>query len=453
MYLTFLGAAREVTGSCTLVTGDRHRILIDCGMFQGRDFIDPRNGEEFPFDVKNLTAVVVTHAHLDHVGRLPLLIKAGYRGSIYATPATIDLLEFILHDAFEIMHYNHEKFGSALLYELTDIALVREQCKPLNYYETRALGLDHEVSIKLYDSGHIFGAAFVELVLEGKRLMFSGDVGNIRVPLLRDTDPVPAGLDVLVCESTYGGRVHESVEVRQVMIERLVREALARGGVLMIPSFSLERTQELLYDLKELIDRQHVFPGVPIFLDSPLAIDALSVYRKYPGYYDAEASRYFKEGEDVFNFQGLVLTRTREESKRINQVPGPKIIIAGAGMMNGGRILHHALRYLSDDRSTLLIVGYQAAGTLGRQILEGHSPVKVLGEMVQVRCRIQAIGALSAHADQRKLLSWILAAHPAPRQVFVNHGEPESSLALALKLKDQGIVAEVAEPSRQILIR
>lgn len=452
MHLTFIGAAREVTGSCTLVTGDRHRVLIDCGMFQGTEFTDLRNADVFPFDVKHLSAVVVTHAHLDHVGRLPLLIKAGYTGYIYATPATIELFELILRDAWEIMQYNHEKFGSPLLYDIADVGAVLEQCKAVDYYKEQALDSSSEASIKLYDSGHIFGAAFVELKLEGKRIMFSGDIGNVDVPILRDTDPVPSGLDMLVCESTYGGRMHETVEVRKVLIERLVRQALSRGGVLMIPSFSLERTQELLYDLKDLVDRQHSLPRVPIFLDSPLAIDALRVYRKYPSYYDAEAKEYLRQGQDVFDFEGLVLTRTREESKRINQVVGPKIIIAGAGMMNGGRILHHALRYLSDSHNTLLIVGYQAAGTLGRQLLEGHSPVRVLGETVQVRCHVQAIGALSAHADQHKLLTWISTAHPAPRRVLVNHGEPESSLALALKLGDRGISAEVAEPGKQIQI-
>jgi metallo-beta-lactamase family protein len=421
-------------------------------MFQGSEFIDIRNSLPFPFDVAGLTAVVITHAHLDHVGRLPLLIKAGYTGYIYATPATIELLELILRDAWEIMRYNHEKFGSPILYDVSDIAAVVDQCKPVTYYEERSLTGDDQLKIKLYDSGHIFGAACVEVFFEGKRLMFSGDVGNVNVPILRDTDPLPSGLDVLVCESTYGGRMHESVEARRVLIARLVRQALQRGGVLMIPTFSLERTQELLYDLKELVEHEHNLPKIPIFLDSPLAIDALRVYRKYPAYYDAEALQFTRQGEDIFSFEGLVLTRTREESKRINQVLGPKVVIAGAGMMNGGRILHHALRYLSDERSTLLIIGYQAAGTLGRSILEGQSPVKLLGETVQVRCRVQAVGAFSAHADQQKLVAWISVASQPPRRVFVNHGEPESSLALALKLKDVGIMAEVAEPLTDIIL-
>lgn len=446
MTITFLGAAHEVTGSCSLLEGEREKILIDCGMFQGGEFLDPRNQEPFPFEVNKLAAVCVTHAHLDHVGRLPLLIKAGYAGYIYATPATIELLELILHDAFEIMYYNHEKFGAPLLYEITDIAKVVSQCKPLDYYQSTMVGAERDISLTLHDSGHIFGAAFVEIKFEGKHLVFSGDVGNVHVPILRETDALPGGLNALVCESTYGGRNHESMVSRQALIEKLVVNAINRGGTLMIPSFSLERTQELLYDLNVLIAHQHRLPHVPIFLDSPLAIAAMRVYRKYPAYYDEEATKYIKDGDDLFDFPGLTVCQTREESKKINQVPGSKIIIAGAGMMNGGRILHHALRYLSDERSTLLIIGYQANGTLGRQILEGNSPVKVLGETVQVRCRVQAIGALSAHADQQKILSWIEAANPRPHRVFFNHGEPESSLALALKLKDQGIAAEVARP-------
>lgn len=445
MHITFLGAAREVTGSCTLVTGEHHQFLVDCGMFQGSEFMDMRNKEPFHFDPHRLSAVFITHAHLDHVGRLPLLIKAGFTGYIYATPATIELLELILNDAFEIMSYNERKFGTPLLYNLEDIALVRAQCKPLDYYKEYTLTPDSELKATLHDSGHIFGAAFVEVKLDGKRLMFSGDVGNINVPILRDTDPVPSGLDLMVCESTYGGRIHESADMRRQIIEKMVRQALQRGGVLMIPTFSLERTQELLYDFKKIFSGERGVPHVPIFLDSPLAIEALAVYRKYPSYYDTEAMQYLKEGEDMFAVEGLVLTRTREESKRINQVPGSKIIIAGAGMMNGGRILHHALRYLSDEKSTLLIVGYQATGTLGRQILEGHSPVKIFNERVQVRCHVQAIGALSAHADQQKLVDWISATPVPPQRVLINHGEPESALALALKLKDRGVCAEVSE--------
>jgi metallo-beta-lactamase family protein len=353
-------------------------------MFQGGDFNEARNHEPLGFDPKELSAVLITHAHLDHIGRLPLLIKNGYERSIYATAPTCELIELILHDAFEVMQYNARKLGTTLLYDDTDIARVMEQVKPIEYHEPltlKKIGSTETIQATWFDSGHIFGAGFIELQAEGKKVVFSGDVGNANMPILRETEDLPQDLDVLVCESTYGNRSHEMPAVRQKLIETMVAEAIGRGGVLMIPSFSLERTQELIYDLNDLIDRHHELPRIPIFLDSPLAIGALKVYRKYPEYYDEKALALYKAGDDLFQFPGLTMCETREESKKINNTPGPKIIIAGAGMMNGGRIVHHALRYLSDERNTLLIIGYQAQGTLGRQILDGESPaVTAVGE-------------------------------------------------------------------------
>lgn len=434
MYITFYGAAGGVTGSCSLVEANNKKILVDCGMYQGSDFNEGKNSDPFAFNPKELESVIVTHAHLDHTGRLPILIKNGFEGKFYATPATIELTELILEDALSIMTYNNHKFSSPILYNQSDIAGVMQQFKPVDYYEE--FSLSEDIKFKFYEAGHIFGSVFAEINAEGKRVVFSGDVGNINVPILRDTDTLPNDIDVLVCESTYGDRVHESATARQALIERLVSEAIDRGGVLMIPSFSLERTQELLYDLNDLIDRKGKLSSAPIFLDSPLAIGATRVYRHFSRYYDDEATKFFKEGDDLFNFSGLTLTETKEESKRINQVPNPKIIIAGAGMMNGGRILHHAIRYLSDERNTLLIIGYQAYNTLGRKILNGESPVNVMGEQIPVHCKVEAIGALSAHADQAKLLSWITGGKTLPKKVCLNHGEPHASEALAKLLKE-----------------
>lgn len=436
MQITFYGAAGEVTGSSSLLDCRQCKILVDCGMFQGSNFNEGKNHDPLPFNPAELSAVFVTHAHLDHVGRLPVLVKGGYTGYFYATPPTVELAELIMKDALEIMSYDHEKFGLPVLYDSTDIARVMGQLKPIDYDETLEL---KGVSASWHDVGHIFGSAFIEIKADERHVVFSGDVGNVDVPILRDTYPLPAGLDALVCESTYGDRVHESDREREQMIEDAVVAAMGRGGVLMIPSFSLERTQELLYVLSDLV-RKNRLPSVPIFLDSPLAIGALRVYWKYPQYYDAEAKRWLAGGDDLFQFPGLTLCESREESKKINQVPGRKIIIAGAGMMNGGRIVHHALRYLSDPESTLLIIGYQANGTLGRRLLEGAKHVEILGESVQVHCQIHAIGALSAHADQLKLVAWIGAAKP--RQVYLNHGEPAASAALAKKLSEEGIAAK-----------
>ncbi len=472
MRITFYGAAHEVTGSCSLLEAEGLKILVDCGMFQGSNFNEGKNFDPLPFAAGELNAVIVTHAHLDHTGRLPLLIKGGFTGNFYATPPTIELTKLILEDAYEIMAYDNRKFGKPILYEQADIAKVMEQFKPIDYYAELILKNPKEVAdellaqnvgasgktttvtkikiatgavaVKFYDAGHIFGSAFVEMNAEGKKVVFSGDIGNVNVPILRDTDSLPANVDVAVCESTYGDRLHESTDERQEIIQKMVTEAVKRGGVLMIPSFSLERTQELIYELNELVERKHKLPHVPIYLDSPLAIDALKVYRKYHQYYDEEATRLFKGGDDLFDFPELTKCESREESKRINQVHPPKVIIAGAGMMNGGRIVHHALRYLSDSSSTLLIIGYQAQGTLGRKILDGEKTVIIMGEKVKVKCKVKAVGAFSAHADQDKLLDWIGGGETTPKKVYLNHGEPQASEVLAKRIiGDLGVKATV----------
>ena len=443
MQIAFYGAAGEVTGSCNMVSTGGRNFLVDCGMFQGSQFNEDKNKDPLGFDPAKLSGVIVTHAHLDHVGRLPLLVKNGYEGHFYATPPTVELAELILDDALQIMLYNQRHSGKPTLYDSTDIAKVMGMFKPVDYNQKFALAPD--VNFTFYDAGHIFGSAFVEIQAEGKRVVFSGDIGNINVPILRDTDVLPGGLDLLVCESTYGDRLHESALKRQEILQSLISDAVGKGGTLMIPSFSLERTQELIYDLNDLVDRKHKLPRVPIFLDSPLAIKATRVYLKYPQYYDTDATRLLKNGDELFEFPGLVMSETKEESKKINQMHGAKIIIAGAGMMNGGRIVHHAMRYLSDARNTLLIVGYQSQNTLGRKILDGESPVEIMGEKIPVRCHIKAIGALSAHGDQNKLLDWIGGGSSLPKQVLLTHGEPKASSALAKRIVgDLGVPASPA---------
>lgn len=439
MNITFWGAAGEVTGSCSMLEAVGKKFIVDCGMFQGGEFNETKNHDPLPFDPSTIDAVFVTHAHLDHVGRLPLLIKGGFKGPIYTTLATSELAKLILEDALEVMTYNNQKSGKPVLFDSSDIAAVCNYFEPIDYYKPFHPVGNPAATVQFFDSGHIFGAAFISFQAEGKQVVFSGDVGNVNVPILRDTEKLPKNIDVLVCESTYGNRIHENAADRQTVLKQLINEALVRGGVLMVPSFSLERTQELLYSLNDLISHKNELRSVPIFLDSPLAIDALDVYRKYPQYYDEAATKLTKEGDDLFDFPGLVICNTRDESKKINQVHGQKIIIAGAGMMNGGRILHHALRYLSDEKSTLLFTGYQAEGTLGKQILEGQSPVKVLDETVDVRCQVKFISTLSAHADQSKLLTWINAAQV--KQVYLNHGEKFASAELAQHLKDRYKIA------------
>jgi len=435
MFITFCGADREVTGSCHLFEAKGKKILIDCGMFQGSDFNAGKNFDPFPFNPNELDAVLITHAHLDHVGRLPKLVKEGYHKKIYMTKATVELSELIWHDAYQIMEYAHRKFQNPILYETTDIASTAELCQGISYHEEIDLGNGIKATFK--DAGHIFGSVFVEIRVDDKLVVFSGDIGNINEPIVKDTEAISPGVDLLVCESTYGDRLHESIKQRQEMILELFVEAYKKGGTLMIPAFSLERTQELLYDLNHLSEVEKTLPPMPIFLDSPLAIDATKVYEKYPEYYDAEATKLHKIGDDFLQFQQLRMTYTKEQSKEINNIRGPKVIIAGAGMMNGGRILHHALRYLSDPRSTLLIIGYQAEGTLGRRLYEGAKHVKVFAEEVAVNCSVKAVGALSAHGDQNKLVSWIKSSGgKLPKTIYFVHGEPHAVTELAHKVRD-----------------
>lgn len=435
MNISFFGAAHEVTGSCFLLETKNRKILVDCGMFQGSDFNEAKNHDPFPFDPTKIDVLLVTHAHLDHIGRIPKLVRDGFSGDIFMTKATQELALLIWNDAYHIMKYNNKKFQSPILYDETDITQAFNLCKGIDYHESVKVVDNIEAVWK--DAGHIFGAAFIEVQAEGKNIVFSGDIGNSDAPILRGTDQLGKA-DILLCESTYGDRLHESRKESMDLVLKLIKEGYERGGAIMVPAFSLERTQEFLYDLNQMSEYNKTLPQrLPIFLDSPLAIRALATYKKYPEYYNREALKLYKAGDDFFQFPGLQITESPEQSKMINRVKNPKLIIAGSGMMNGGRILHHAFRYLSDPKSTLLIVGFQAERTLGRRLYEGAETVEIFGETVDVRCSIKAIGGLSAHADQNKLLSWIRGAEKVPEKVFCVHGEPNSATILGHKLRDE----------------
>lgn len=434
MKIKFCGANHEVTGSCHLLKTEDKNILVDCGMFQGSNFDEGKNHDNFPFEPSEIDVLLVTHAHLDHVGRIPKLVKEGFKGDIYMTEATTELSVLIWEDAYGIMVENNEKYQTPILFDSTDIANAMGMCKKVKYNE-RIEVLPGIFAI-WKDAGHVFGAAFIEVEAKNKKIGFSGDIGNENVPILKDTEKLGA-VDVLLCESTYGDRMHEDVDTRQSLLLDLLKEGIARGGTIMIPAFSLERTQEILYELNQLIEYKQALPRVPIFLDSPLAIDMTTVYKRYPEYYDEEAMRLHMVGDDFLDFPGLSVTYTREQSKSLNKTPGPKIVIAGAGMMNGGRIVHHAFHHLSDPASTLLIVGYQAEGTLGRKLYEGAKSVKIFGEYVEVKCAVKAIGALSAHGDQVKLIKWVGEAEKIPAKVFCVHGEAHAATELAHRLRDK----------------
>lgn len=447
MKITFFGAAHGVTGSCHLLEIGDKRLLIDCGMFQGGHFNEEKNHEEFGFDPKSIDAVLVTHAHLDHTGRIPKLVRDGFKGDIYMTKATCEFARIIWDDAFRIMEYNQRKYNYPVLYDVDDIEAASQKSKGVDYHEEVTIG---DIKVVFKDAGHIFGSAFIEITGEDKTIAFSGDLGNKDVPILRDTEQL-GSVDVLICETTYGARNHESKETCDELLVKLLSEGVKKGGTIMMPAFSIERTQEILYRIDRLRASGEL-PEFPIYLDSPMAINAIPVYKKYTEYYDVDAAKQYMNGEDFLDFPGLILTPTRDDSKKINSAPHPKMIIAGAGMMNGGRIIHHALRYLSDPKSTLIIVGYQAQGTLGRRLYEGAETVNIFGEPIDVRCAIKAIGGLSAHADKDKLFSWIQGAQKIPQKIYCVHGEPEGATQFAHSLRDELKINTFVPEERETVI-
>ncbi len=450
MTLSFHGAAREVTGSCFLLTvkdaeGKERRLLIDCGMFQGERLCGDKNFQPFGFDPKTVDAVYVTHPHADHTGRLPKLIDEGYAGPITMTRPCKALAKIVLEDAFHIMTENAEKCGDQVLYDREDLDVMHARCIGVSYHEE--IVPVPGISVMFHDAGHVLGSAFISVEAEGKRIVFSGDIGNDDVPILPATEALSRA-DVVVCESTYGHRVHEPPTERATKLRAAIEHTLKKGGVLMIPAFSIERTQELLYALDQILLNE-LKTNIPIFLDSPMAIRATEVYRHFKEYLQFDADILAQPDRDFFSFPNLKETLSVDESKTINDVKAPKVIIAGSGMMSGGRIMHHLLRYLSDKNSTLLIIGYQAAGTLGRKIYEGAKTVTIFREKVPVKAEVMAIGAFSAHGDMHKLTRWL---HPEdgkiPKKIFLVHGDPEAKDVFATHLRHE-LRTEVIVPEFQ----
>lgn len=426
MQLSFHGAVEEVTGSCFLLTTATAKILVDCGMKQGERMCVMRSMDPFGFDVKTLKAVVVTHAHFDHTGRLPELVKLGYTGPIYMTAPTKALTDIILEDSLKIMKENADRCGDPVPYGPEDKQKAMKQVQGIGYHTEFEVAPG--VKVMFHDAGHILGSAFVSLdVTEGegtskqvKRIVFSGDIGNDHTPILPETEAIQSA-DVVVCESTYGDRIHEPAETRKTLLAEFAKKILGRGGSLIIPAFSIERTQELLYELDLLLADKKI-PAVPIYLDSPMAIRATEVYRHFKQYLHFDHPMLGSD-QDFFSFPTLRETMSSDESKLINDDKRGKIIIAGNGMMTGGRVLHHLKRYVSDPLSGVLIVGYQAKGTLGRRILDREKTVRIYGEEYPVKIEMLAIGAFSAHGDKDKLTRWLHPEEGEIKQVYLVHGE------------------------------
>lgn len=431
--LTPMGGADTVTGANFLVEGNGFKFLVDCGLTQGEEAAGEINYEPFAYDASQVGALIVTHAHLDHVGRIPKLVKDGFVGPIYATPPTLDLALLILEDSIGLLGKEAKQRNREPLYSKDDVVAAVKLFRPIPYHERVELAPD--LSFELKDAGHILGSAMVEVTCSGTKLLMTGDLGNSPSPFLRDTEYV-TDVDYLLTESVYGDKNHEPEPERVPKLRACITEAMERGGVLMIPAFSIERTEHMLYEISNLMEKGEI-PKVPVFLDSPLAIAVADVYRKYAKEYfkDSVQAELSREG-DIFGFPMLKLTKAREESDAIAEVPNPKIVMAGAGMSHGGRIRKHELLYLHDPKSTLLLVGYQAAGSLGRRLQDGAKEVNIEGMKVKVKARVYTITGFSAHKDRDHLVEFISHAQPKVKKVFVAMGEPKTSLFLVQRLRE-----------------
>lgn len=444
MRLTFHGAVEDVTGSCFVLEVEHGKLVIDCGMHQGERMCSKKNLEPFGFDPSHITAAVVTHAHFDHTGRLPDLVKQGFAGKIFMTPPTKALTQIILEDSVHVMRENARKCGDTVPYAIEDLEAMLEQVVAVPYHHSTEVFPG--VSVEFFDAGHILGSSFIRVIVDdggvSKSMVFSGDIGNDDVPILPITENRPAA-DYVVCESTYGGGEHEPPATRESKLAEFVKMVFQRGGTVLIPAFSVERTQELLFALDQLLQRGEI-PNIPMYLDSPLAIKATQVYRHFSDYLSFNHPAAPGPDGDWFRFPALTETLSVESSKLINNDPRPKVIIAGNGMMTGGRIMHHLARYVDDEKTGILIVGYQARHTLGKLIQQGKTDISIFGEPHTVRATIETIHAFSAHGDQKKLTRFLRGDGKLPSTVFLVHGEADTKEEFAVHLRTAlGVTVEI----------
>ena len=430
--ITFVNGVGEVTGSNFLVESNEMKILVDCGLVQGVSFAEKENRVPFAYDPGSIDFLLVTHAHIDHIGRIPKLVKDGFQGKIYSTYATKEISEEMFKDALKILQMEGRKNGLPDLYQKEDIAKALSLWRGVSYHEE--VLLKEGFSFYLKDAGHILGSAMIEIRRGDRKIVFTGDLGNSPAPLLKDTESV-TDADYLVMESVYGDRNHETKVERDRRFSQIIRDTIKGGGTVVIPVFSLERAQNILYSLNNLIEDGHII-SVPVFLDSPLAIAITEIYRKQSKNFGAKIQQEIKEGDDIFDFPKLSFTITNEESDEIHHVKGPKIILAGSGMSSGGRVSKHEKDFLPDSKNTVLLVGYQSLGTLGRNIENGAKSVRINGEEIPVRARIENIRGFSSHKDSDALIDFAAGTKDKVKKVFVVMGEPKASLFLVQRLRD-----------------
>jgi len=463
MEIRFFGAVRTTTGSMHLVSANGRRVLLECGLYQGKRKEAFERNRNLPFDPREVDACVLSHAHIDHSGNLPTLVRRGFRGRVYATPATGDLCDIMLRDsarlqAQDVEYVNKERRRQGQrafepLYEPQDVDRLMAQLAPVNYETPREVAAG--MSITFHDAGHILGSAITEIHVRengaSRRVVFTGDLGRKGMPILRDPVVVP-GADTLITESTYGNRVHEAKERVSDRLRGLTNEAAKRRAKLIIPAFSVGRTQQILYFLQALYERGEV-SDIPVYVDSPLATRATEVYERHAECYDSQALDRLKTGVSPFSFARLHYVTEIEDSKALNHRGGPMVIIAASGMCEGGRILHHLKHGIGDERNVILFVGHQAEKTLGRYLVEGARLVRIFGRECRVRARIEKIEALSGHADRNELVDYFRRMATGIQRAYIVHGELDGSEALASQLRNLGIPqVEIPTPGEEVTL-
>jgi metallo-beta-lactamase family protein len=475
MKLKFCGATRTVTGSCYFVDTGEYKFLVDCGAFQGGDNIDKLNYEPFGFDPSLLDAVFLTHAHYDHCGRLPILVKQGFKGRIIATQPTRDLAEIVLLDSARLQQEEYERWSArskdtkprenlseegALYAERVPLFSEEDVYATLELFEIYPYGASVDMKkgleFRLRDAGHILGSALIEFWVKTKegrdrKLVFSGDIGQPGARIVRDPDLVREA-DYVVCEATYGNRLHKNRDETLLEFLSILKQAKEQEGNVLIPSFAIERTQEILYEINLFVENK-ILENMEVYLDSPMASKATEVFKKYPTFYDEDARRLLEKGDDPFHFPGLVAVDSAEESKRLISKKGV-VIIAGSGMCTGGRIVHHIKNHIEKSNTHMVFVGYQVEGTLGRRIVDKEKEIKVMGQKLEVNAQIHTLGGFSAHGDQRDLRYWLRSFGHSPKRIFIVHADEEIAIGFGSNIKSElGVPVDIPKLNEEFELK
>ena len=475
MKLKFCGATRTVTGSCYYIDTGEFKFLVDCGAFQGKEEIDKLNYEPFPFDPAQLDAVFLTHAHYDHCGRIPILVKQGFNGKVISTQPTRDLAEIVLLDSAHLQKEEYERWSARRKNKDRDVDPSEEGSlyanrvplfseedvqAALDLFEIYPYGASVDikkgVEFRMRDAGHILGSAMMEFWIKTKegrtrKIVFSGDIGQPGARIVRDPDLIREA-DYVVCEATYGNRLHKSRDETLLEFLAVLKQAKEEQGNVLIPSFAVERTQEVLYEINLFVENK-IIEGMEVFLDSPMASKATEVFKKYPTFYDEDARRLLEKGDDPFNFPGLVMVDSAEESKRLISKKGV-VIIAGSGMCTGGRIVHHIKNHIEKSNTHMLFVGYQVEGTLGRRIVDKQKEIRVMGNKLEVNAHIHTLGGFSAHGDQRDLRYWLRSFGHSPKKIFIVHADEEIAIGFGSNIRSElGIEVDIPKLNEEFELK